>query len=311
MATIHVTKVAMPGFTPPQFLRVRPGIMRGGRGGGVLPEASVTADPGEEALDHPSARMDRKADLVGRLPDDLDGNAGGARGPLSGIARIREGFGDERERASRQPQDPRRAIPVLDVGWLGLQDEATPGGVDHDLPLAPLHLLAGVVASRAAALGGLDALAVEHRGRGRRLAADPLAISHDEQVVDRLEQALVTPSAEPAEDRAPRRQVARQKPPRDAAAQEIKDRIKDLPQRPFPRPPSGTRLWHQGLDQSPLGVGQISFVTQPFAAMLPPSGRGPHRGSREGFDNPSESLPPRPLNPFPDGLSVRAAHAGI
>jgi hypothetical protein len=63
--------------------------------------------------------------------------------------------------------------------------------VDHDLPLAPLHLLAGVVASRAAALGGLDALAVEHRGRGRLLAADPLAISHDEQVVDRLEQAVV------------------------------------------------------------------------------------------------------------------------
>jgi len=31
-----------------------------------------------------------------------------------------------------------------------------------------------------------------------------------------------------------------------------------------------------GLDQSPLGIGQIGFVTQPFAAMPPPSGRGPH-----------------------------------
>jgi hypothetical protein len=79
---------------------------------------------GEEALDHPSARMDRKADLVGRLPDDLDGNAGGARGPLSGVALIREGFGGEREGALRQPQDPRRAVSVLDVGRLGLQDEA-------------------------------------------------------------------------------------------------------------------------------------------------------------------------------------------
>src|SRR5829696_101644 len=91
--------------------------------------------------------MDRKADLVGRLPDDLDGNAGGARGPLSGIARIREGFGDEWERAPRQPQDQRRAVLVLDVGRLGLQDQAAPVGIDHDLPLAPLHLLAGVVAS--------------------------------------------------------------------------------------------------------------------------------------------------------------------
>ena len=73
-------------------------------------------------------------------------------------------------------------------------------GSAPSLPLAPLHLLAGVVASRAAALGSLDALAVDDRGRGRCLAADPLPIGHDQQVVDRLEQALVAPSAESAED---------------------------------------------------------------------------------------------------------------
>ena len=53
--------------------------------------------------------------------------------------------------------------------------------------------------------------------------------------------------------------------------------------------PSGTRLWHQGLDQSSLAVGQISFVTQPFAAMLLPSGWGPHRDTKWASTTPWES----------------------
>ena len=61
-----------------------------------------------------------------------------------------------------------------------------------------------------------------------------------------------------------------------------------------------------GLDiaarSEPLGIGQIGFVAQPVAAILPPSGWGPHRGSSEGFDNPSESGLRRPLNPFGTGL---------
>ena len=32
--------------------------------------------------------------------------------------------------------------------------------------------------------------------------------------------------------------------------------------------PSDAWLWHVRLDQSPFGIGQISFATQPFAAML-------------------------------------------
>src|SRR5215217_8011852 len=154
--------------------------------------------------------------------------------------------GNERRDSRKTQGAPSRSW--MSAGW-GSRMRPRPSVSTMTCRLRPFTFLRALVASRAAALGGLDALAVEHRGRGRRLAADPLAISHDEQVLDRLEQALVTPSAEPAEDRAPRRQVARQKPPRDAAAQEIKDRIEDLPQRPFPRPPSGTRLWHQGLDQ--------------------------------------------------------------
>ena len=58
------------------------------------------------------------------------------------------------------------------------------------MALSALDLLAGVVAARAAGLGRLDALAVDHRRRGRGLAANPLAILHDQMVVDGREHAL-------------------------------------------------------------------------------------------------------------------------
>ena len=40
--------------------------------------------------------MDGKADLVWRLADDLDGDAGCGRGPVAGVASIGERLGDER-----------------------------------------------------------------------------------------------------------------------------------------------------------------------------------------------------------------------
>src|SRR5215204_554527 len=177
--------------------------------------------------------------------------------------------------------------------------------VDHDLSFAPLDLLASIVAPRAAALGGLNALAVEHSSTRRSLASDPLPVGHDEQVVHRLEQAGIPPRAKPSVHGRARRQIGRKQPPRNAAAQYIEDRVHNLAQRPFPWPPSRERLRHERLDQSPLRVGQIRFVTQPVAAMLPPSGWGPHREFQVGFDNPWESRLPWPLNLFRDGLLAR------
>src|SRR4051794_36416087 len=38
----------------------------------IFPEPPVSADPGEEPLNHPSSRVDGEADLIGGLSDDLD-----------------------------------------------------------------------------------------------------------------------------------------------------------------------------------------------------------------------------------------------
>src|SRR3954452_17611418 len=100
-------------------------------------------------------------------------------------------------------------------------------------------------------------------------------------MIERFEQAAVAPRAEPPKHRRSRRQIVGKEPPSDPASQHVEDGVQNLAQRPLARPPSDAWLWHVRLDQSPFGIGQISFVTQPFAAMLPPSGRGPHRASSE------------------------------
>lgn len=49
---------------------------------------------------------------------------------------------------------------------MGLDHQRATVGIDHGVALSALDLRAGVVAARAAGLGRLDALAVDHRCRG-------------------------------------------------------------------------------------------------------------------------------------------------
>jgi hypothetical protein len=203
--------------------------------------------------------------------------------------------------APRQAQHERRSLSVLNVGWLGFEDQATAIRVHHDLPLAPLHLLARIVAARPTALGRLHGLAVEHGGARRRFAPDPLPIRHDQEMIERFEQAAVAPRAEPPKHRRSRRQIVGKEPPSDPASQHIEDGVQDLAQGPLARPPSDAWLWHVRLDQRPFGIGQISFVTQPFAAMLPPSGRGPHRASSKASTTHRNHGPLSHSTDFRDG----------
>src|ERR687898_3196712 len=177
---------------------------------------------------------------------------------------------DEGERAAREAQDDRRSVAVLNVVGLRLQDEATSICIHHDLPLAAPHLLACIVAPWSAALGGLDRLAIDHSSTGRGFTSDPLPIRHNEQVVDALEQARVAPESEPAIHRRPRWEVLRDQTPRDPASEDVEDGVHDFPQWPSAGATKRVWLWHQRLDQGPLGICQICFVSQAIAAMLPP-----------------------------------------
>jgi len=159
---------------------------------------------------------------------------------------------------------------------MGLKDERAPVGVDHGVALAALDLLAGVVASGTAGFDGLDALAVDHRRRRARLAPDPLAIEHDEVMVEGLEQALPAKPEEPAVDRRHRRKILRQHSPRAAGSQNIEDRAHDLAHRPLTRPARPGERRHERRDDLPLSLCQVASIAEMIAAMLPTGGRVPH-----------------------------------
>jgi hypothetical protein len=51
----------------------------------ILAQASAAVDPGNRALDHPAARLDLKADLIGRARDNLDRDTKHVGGPFDHI----------------------------------------------------------------------------------------------------------------------------------------------------------------------------------------------------------------------------------
>ena len=169
------------------------------------------------------------------------------------------------------------------------EHEAAPVGVHQRVALAPVDLLAGVVTARAAGLGGLDALAVDDRGRGAGVAPDPFAICHHERVVYPFKAPVVAPGGEPAVNRPPWRQVVRQQPPRAARPHDIEDAVDDLAHRPLARPARRAGLRQVRRDHAPLCVGQIGLVSGDGAAMLLSSGWRPHGESKVGSRNPLES----------------------
>ena len=88
---------------------------------------------------------------------------------------------------------------------------------------------------RAFACRSLDRLAVDHGGRGARLASRSLAVHHQRDVVDRVEQQAPNEAPEPPVHRLPGREIAGQHPPAAARTNQIADRVNHLPQIGFSR----------------------------------------------------------------------------
>ena len=98
-------------------------------------------------------------------------------------------------------------------------------------------MLVCIIAVRPAALGGFDALAVNHPCAGRGLT--PHGVPPDQQggVIEREPQTIAAPEIKPAPHSRDRREAGRQHSLRQPAAQQIQDRFDNPPQRPFARTP--------------------------------------------------------------------------
>lgn len=133
------------------------------------------------------------------------------------------------------------------------------------MPLAANGLLAHVKAPRPALIAGLDRLAVDDRRRGRGFLACGATYFRAQQFLDHAPGAVFGPERKAAVRHLLGRQVVGHHAPSTPAAQHVEDRVDHLA--PLVLGRASSRLWlgHQTLDQLPLRIAQVTWISFAFA----------------------------------------------
>jgi len=245
----------------------------------VFGERPGATEPGEGALDDPSAWQDGEALGAIRGPDDVDLPVADLyHDPGQLCARI-TAVGDDMahpsETAARFGENRGRAAAILNLGGADERGEEKPVCVGEDVALPSLDLLTGVEIRNGAAFRGFHALAVDHPGRRLRLARLRFTRRSDEPVADDFKTPRVAPATEVFLHCRERRNVLRQKPPGAPRRREIHQRVQDLPHRLFRRPSPTARRWQLALKQPPFSIRQVACVTRRAPLILRPNDFSP------------------------------------
>ena len=156
----------------------------------VTDKASVSRQPSDAALDHPTPGDHPEAWVGIGAAHDLDHEVEESR-LVEKTTTIIGSVGKE-------VLDPRPALADGVQDWLGtgaignvrcrqVHGEQTPVGVHRDMAFAPDDLLPGIVTTRFGHRG-LDRLAVDNTRRGAGLSSGALTINHQRYVMDSPEQ---------------------------------------------------------------------------------------------------------------------------
>jgi hypothetical protein len=141
----------------------------------ILGKTAVSVEPGDGSLDHPTALDEVEARGGLGAPDDFDRPFAelleGVLKFVAGVAGIGEDMAQPGTNMADCGEQERRSIAILNACLMHDRADQQARRVGQDVALAAFDLLAGVVASRAAGLGGLDRLAIDDPGGRARLAA--------------------------------------------------------------------------------------------------------------------------------------------
>ena len=155
----------------------------------VFSKAAVAPKPREGTLDDPAARKQDKAfGLIGTL-DNLNRPVSPRAGHRSSelvttVAAIGKDMPEPRVFVAQCLGNKWPAVPILNVCRMHDSFNQSSASVGDDMPLAALDAFASIIATRPAAFGGLDALAVNHPRRGAGFPAFLQAVSSNQCEVD-------------------------------------------------------------------------------------------------------------------------------
>jgi len=112
------------------------------------------------------------------------------------------------------------------------------------------------------------------------------------RVVHQRQCSVASPAVKIAPHGRNRREVFWQHPPRNASTCHINNSVQNLAHVSGSRAATGTTRRDKWLDNAPLGVSQIAWIADEFAAMFSAGDISPrHRGLHRIFINPTESHP--------------------
>ena len=260
----------------------------------VADGAAAPGDPRQGPLDDPAAGQHLEGvQVIGPLDDfqrQLRLELGlGPGDELAGVSAVGPGEPDRGECFPQVPQQRPGSVAVLDAGGGDQHGQQQPDGVDSDVPLAAVDLLARVVAAAGLpdGLGCLDRLGVDDRGRGLGAAArgDPALAA--QLIVHGLSRAGLLPPAGVVVDGAPVREVRGHRPPLDTLLDQVADPVDDVAAA-VPRGPAALaqrpgRGRERGLGDSPFGVGHVRGVTRHPGTAADPARTAPARHGRRSL----------------------------
>ena len=154
--------------------QVEPSLGAGERGLEVFRQAAVSIEPRQCAFDNPATGKHRKTRDIGAALDDFDRPVAklGDRAvePVASIGAVGKQMAQPGKQVVDGANDKRGTIAILHIGGVDFSADQQAQRVGDDLALATFDLLAGIIATRTAALGGLDRLAVDDPRRGAGFA---------------------------------------------------------------------------------------------------------------------------------------------
>src|SRR5450432_2279102 len=226
---------------------IDPGFGAGLGGFVIAHESPLTHEPAEGAFHYPAARQHFEADGIVGAFDDLDHQLRAeSLDPLgerfAGIAAVHPQDAEPSEPAQHQPQR-----------------------VHQQMPLAAFDPLAGVITNAAAMTIGLDALAIEHGGRGPTALVVGFPDQRAECVIERRPLMVEGPLPKNMIDRLPRWKVGGQIAPWAATLDDIEYGIEDTPT-VGGRASAFGGFGEQRLEVSPLGIRETGFIDGVFHA---------------------------------------------
>src|SRR5438093_9499556 len=118
----------------------------------ILAQASAAVDPGNCALNYPSARKHKKAFLINRALHDFDRNTKHLGGPfeeIASVALIGPAVCDTWTQIVGLVQHRLGSHAILDVGWVDRGGQQIAFGVNYHLAFATFDLFATIKATRA------------------------------------------------------------------------------------------------------------------------------------------------------------------